>query len=65
MHVDKSVECLLCHTVQYESFAGNPGCSWQCKRCGQHWDAARVAAVMNYRRWLIAENEIVDRNAIA
>ena len=54
----ESVECLLCHTVHMESFAGNPGRSWHCARCGQHWDADRVSAVLNYKRSLTVAKTI-------
>lgn len=29
------------------AFVGNPNHSWECKRCGQQWNAARVAEVVN------------------
>ena len=54
----ESVECLLCHEVHVESFSENPTRSWHCARCGQHWDAERVTAVMNYKRWLKATTTI-------
>jgi hypothetical protein len=50
----ESLECLLCHTAHVESFSGNPTRFWKCDRCGQHWDTERVAAVLNYKRWLKA-----------
>jgi hypothetical protein len=65
MDVDNRVECLLCHAVQRNSSAGDASRAWRCARCGQHWDAARVAAVMNYRRWVIAEDEMLEHDAIA
>jgi hypothetical protein len=28
------------------------GASWNCCRCGQHWDAVRLKAVAGYAVWL-------------
>ena len=46
-----TVECLLCHAVHTESLEGSPSRSWRCNRCGQRWDAARLATVMDYQKW--------------
>jgi transposase len=27
--------------------------SWRCVRCGQHWDADRLAAVAAYETWVL------------
>ena len=29
------------------------GGAWQCARCGQHWDAARLVAVASYSAWAV------------
>jgi hypothetical protein len=60
----EKIECLLCHAVHSESFVGNPSRWWRC-HCGQYWDVARVATVMNYRRWLKAEAATVAHGALA
>jgi hypothetical protein len=44
--------CAMCHTpasvTQAEVDAGG---DWRCVRCGQHWDAARLATVAAYAEW--------------
>ncbi len=62
MSIDQ-VECLLCHTVHSESFAGNPGRSWRCTRCGQRWDAIRIEVVAEYQRWLKTDAPIANAAA--
>ena len=45
--------CQSCHT-KHESLtedAVQMGASWRCVRCGQRWDAARLAAVAAYATW--------------
>lgn len=64
MEIEK-VECLLCHVMHSESFAGNPSRWWRSAQCGQHWDDARVATVMNYRRWLKAAGATAKYEAAA
>jgi hypothetical protein len=45
--------CPLCHTTQ--SFAlPQGGAEWQCGRCGQRWDAARLATVAEYVASVVA-----------
>jgi hypothetical protein len=39
--------CPLCHTLRSGS-AGDAADAWRCIRCGQRWDAQRVAAVAAY-----------------
>jgi hypothetical protein len=36
------------------------GSGWRCVRCGQHWDAARLAAVAAYATW-VAERDRVGK----
>jgi len=44
--------CAMCHTpasvTQAEVDAGG---DWRCVRCGQHWDAGRLAKVAAYAEW--------------
>jgi hypothetical protein len=49
-----------------ESFAGHPPVrSWRCNRCGQRWDATRVATVMDYQRWAKVEAATIAHGATA
>jgi hypothetical protein len=42
----------MCHTAATLSqSAVEAGGDWRCARCGQHWDAARLAAVAAYAVW--------------
>jgi len=44
--------CPMCHTpASVAQTASGAGDSWRCVRCGQHWDAARLAAVAAYAAW--------------
>src|SRR6476620_4862106 len=54
--------CPLCHTwhASLTDEALQAGADWRCLRCGQRWDAARLAAVAAYASWA-AEHEIVER----
>lgn len=60
-----NAECLLCHAVHTDSFVGDGSRSWRCNRCGQHWDAARVATVLDYQRWMKAEAATIAHGAAA
>jgi hypothetical protein len=47
------VTCLLCHTpASLTQHAIDAGTGWQCVRCGQRWDATRLAAVAAYAVWV-------------
>ena len=59
------VVCLLCHTVHTESVLGDPSRSWRCSRCGQLWDASRLAAVMDYQRWVKTQAASISSVAAA
>lgn len=50
-----SPTCPLCHTVDHTitSEALASGGSWTCARCGQGWDAARLATVAAYERYQV------------
>ena len=45
--------CPMCHTTQPSTTDAleAPG-SWRCTRCGQQWDAPRLAAVAGYAAWV-------------
>lgn len=47
------VTCPMCHTIsplpEGDAIAGG---DWQCARCGQRWDTARLATVAAYAAWL-------------
>jgi predicted Zn finger-like uncharacterized protein len=56
--------CPMCHTraslTHDEIEAGG---SWRCVRCGQHWDAERLAAVARYAAW-VADRDRVGRGTL-
>jgi len=35
------------------------GGDWWCPRCGQHWDAGRLAAVAEYAAWVADHDRVV------
>jgi hypothetical protein len=47
--------CPLCHTTNAslsdEALAAGEG--WRCPRCGQQWDAHRLATVAAYAAWVL------------
>ena len=46
--------CPKCHTpASVTQYAIEAGGDWRCVRCGQHWDAARLAAVAAYAAWTV------------
>ena len=50
----RSATCPMCHTsATLAQGAVETGGAWRCGRCGQHWDAARLAAVAAYAAWTI------------
>jgi len=49
----RSARCPMCHTpASVTQNAIEAGDDWRCVRCGQHWDAARLAAVAAYAAWV-------------
>jgi len=45
--------CPMCHTpTSITQDAIQAGGDWHCVRCGQHWDATRLAAVATYAAWV-------------
>ena len=50
----RSATCPMCHTSATLSLSAlEAGGDWRCIRCGQRWDAARLAAVAAYAAWSI------------
>jgi transcription elongation factor Elf1 len=49
------VSCPLCHTTHQSLTrdAVETGGDWRCTRCGQRWDARRLATVAAYAAWVI------------
>jgi ribosomal protein L37AE/L43A len=52
------VTCPLCHMAEATMADGavEKGIDWRCARCGQRWDAARLATVGAYAAW-VAERD--------
>ena len=56
----RPVACPMCHTpASLTRSALEAGDHWRCARCGQHWDAVRLAAVAGYAAWAL------ERDAVA
>jgi ribosomal protein L37AE/L43A len=59
--------CPFCHTTNrsltQEALA--TGSYWRCVRCGQRWDAGRLATVAAYARWSAAHEERLRLSADA
>ena len=50
--VRRPATCPMCHTAATLSESAlHAGGNWRCGRCGQHWDARRLAAVAAYAAW--------------
>jgi predicted Zn finger-like uncharacterized protein len=50
----QSATCPMCHTpAAVSQSAIEAGGDWRCVRCGQHWDATRLAAVAAYAAWTL------------
>ena len=51
--------CPMCHTsATLSQSALEAGGDWRCVRCGQHWDAARLATVAAYAAWIVDRDRI-------
>jgi hypothetical protein len=49
--------CPMCRTpASLTQDVIETGGAWRCVRCGQHWDAARLAAVAAYAAWIVAHD---------
>jgi hypothetical protein len=58
----RSATCPLCHTsatLTQSAFAA--GGDWRCVRCGQHWDARRLATVAGYAAWTVDHDRVGRR----
>ena len=49
------VSCPLCHTTHSSLSVGalEAGGDWHCSRCGQHWNAVRLANDAAYAAWAL------------
>ena len=55
----RSAACPMCHTsATLSQSALEAGGAWRCVRCGQHWDAARLAAVAAYAAWSVDHDRL-------
>lgn len=60
----QSATCPMCHTsVALSQSALEAGGAWRCVRCGQHWDARRLATVAAYAAWSIDHDRVGRRGA--
>jgi hypothetical protein len=59
--VQRHATCLLCHTtdVSLSDDALAAGERWRCTRCGQWWNARRLATAAAYAAWT-REHEVVS-----
>ncbi len=56
--------CPMCHTpASLTQNAIEAGGDWRCVRCGQRWDAARLATVAAYAEWTLSHDRVVRRDA--
>jgi len=54
--------CPMCHTpTSVTQNAIEAGGNWRCVRCGQHWDATRLAAVAAYAAWTVDHDRVAGR----
>ena len=54
----------MCHTsAKLSESVLEAGGYWRCVRCGQHWDAARLATVAAYAAWTV-DHDRVDRRVM-
>ena len=59
----RSATCPLWHTsATLTQSALEAGGDWRCVRCGQHWDAGRLATVAAYAAWAV-DHDGVGRRA--
>ena len=51
--------CPMCQTsATLSQSALEAGGDWRCVRCGQRWDAARLATVAAYAAWIVDRDRI-------
>jgi hypothetical protein len=54
----------MCHTsATLSQSALEAGGDWRCVRCGQHWDAARLATVAAYAAWSVDHDRVGRQGA--
>ena len=55
----QSATCPLCNTsATLTQSAIEAGGAWRCVRCGQYWDAARLATVALYAAWTAEHDRV-------
>jgi len=54
--------CPSCHTVDraMTTDALRAGADWDCARCGQRWNAARLATTVAYSVWVSAQQRLAS-----
>jgi ribosomal protein L37AE/L43A len=59
----RSPICPMCHTsATLSGSALEAGGEWRCTRCGQRWDAPRLAAVAAYAAWTVVHDRVATRD---
>ena len=54
-----SATCPMCHTSATLSLSTlDAGGDWRCVRCGQHWDARRLATVAAHAAWTVVHDRV-------
>lgn len=60
----RGATCPMCHTPgNISQSAIEAGGDWRCVRCGQRWDAGRLAAVSAYNAWAVEHDRVAGRTA--
>ena len=56
--------CPMCHAAtSLTQDAIDAGGDWRCGRCGQHWDAVRLATVAAYATWVVGHDRVGRRDS--
>jgi predicted Zn finger-like uncharacterized protein len=56
--------CPMCHTAtSLTQDAIEAGGDWRCGRCGQQWDAVRLATVAAYATWVVGHDRVRTRDS--
>lgn len=60
--LERFATCPSCHTADatMTNAAVQGGADWQCARCAQRWDAARLATAAAYAVWLSGHTSSFD-----
>ena len=57
--INRSASCPMCQmSAPLSRGAVEAGGAWRCVRCGQHWGAARLAAVAAYAAWTLDHDRL-------